>query len=111
MAAAAGEQIAALTLELGKHVDGPVTVANLTLLIGTAMKAAEKLSGLSGPDKKELVLISLGRFVSEFADEQQAPAIRAAFDLLAPGMIDLLVSAAKGQLGLSVRRRFKAKCC
>lgn len=85
---------------------GRVTAANVVLLVTLAMTAAEKAAAASGPQKKDLVLAVVNRLVDELAGADDRDSIKLAVGLLAPGIIDGVVAAAKGQLDLGglVRR-------
>lgn len=83
-----------------------VTVASVTIMITTAMVEAEKITALTGPQKKELVLHVVGRFVDEIpAGQEDKAAIGSAVALLGPALIDTVVAASKGQFGINAPGR------
>lgn len=83
------------------------------------MQAVEKYPELSGADKKDLVIIVLKRLVEEFdIGESEGEIIDILIDNAMPIVIDLVVSASKGELGLNkismkIKKFFKkiCKCC
>jgi len=79
-----------------------VTVASVTIMITTAMVEVEKITTLTGPQKKNLVLHVTDRLVDEIpADQEDRAAIKAAVALFAPVLIDTIVAASKGQFGIN----------
>ncbi len=90
-----------------------VTVASAAVIITAAMTAAEKLGGLTGPEKKALVLDAAGRVVDELPmGAEDKSALKAAVALLGPSVVDAIVAAQKGQLGLGRSGCWRAfKCC
>lgn len=72
--------------------------ANVLLLVTYTMQTVERIGGLSGPQKKELVMECLQTLVEEIPfDAEDRAAIQVAVSTLAPAIIDTLVAAAKGQ--------------
>jgi hypothetical protein len=80
-----------------------VTVASVTIMITTAMVEVEKITTLTGPEKKELVLHVVGRLVDEIPlDQEDRAVIRSAVMLFGPAIIDTIVAASKGQFNINV---------
>jgi hypothetical protein len=99
-----------------------VTPAGVTIMVTTAMGLAERIPGLTGPQKKDLVISAVLAVVDEAVGTPGEPsetrdALRAAAALLAPGIVDAVVAASKGQLGinggatLSAAPAWCAWCC
>jgi hypothetical protein len=83
-----------------------VTPAGVTIMVTTAMSLAERVPGLTGPQKKDLVVGAVLAVVDEAVGTPGEPseardALRAAAALLAPGIVDAVVAASKGQLGIN----------
>lgn len=98
-------------------IDGDVTPEDVAMLVAVTMRAAEDFHGKSGPEKKKLVLDVVQKVVEDLeirdATREQ---LRLAVHLLAPGLVDTLISAAKGQFGLTheeIRRGCNRlfRCC
>lgn len=77
-----------------------ITAATIMSLLTTAMTEVEKIAGLTGAQKKELVVQVVDRLIDEIPGSTDKSAIKAAADLLLPGVIDVVVDAANGNLGL-----------
>jgi hypothetical protein len=77
-----------------------VSVASVTIMLTAAVAEVEKLPGLTGMQKKDLVVHVVSRLTDEIpADQEDRAAIRGAVALLLPHLVDALVAAANGQLG------------
>lgn len=86
---------------------GRITVAGATIMLTAAMAEAERIRTLSGLQKKALVLHVVDRLVGEIpVGQEDREAIQAATALLLPSMIDALVAAGEGKLGIGHRA-----CC
>lgn len=101
-----------------KTFNHKISPANVVVLITKTMRVAEKVRGATGPEKKDIVLEVIERLVNELpTGEDDKDAIMTAVHLFAPGIIDAVVSAAKGQLDLgkiakNVRSCFSCfSCC
>lgn len=96
-----------------------VTPDNVVVLITEAMMAVERIQqsyekfhALSGPAKKDVVLEVLERLVSELpVGRAEKDAIVSAVNLLAPSVIDTIVSASKGQFDLNATVERAGACC
>lgn len=87
-----------------------VTVSGVTIMVTAAMGAVEKIKSLNGSQKKELVLHVVNRIVGEIpADDEDKQAIQAAA-ALAPVLIDTLVNAARGGLGIGGKNGVGCSC-
>ena len=87
-----------------RTVGSRITVANVVVLITDVMRAVESVSpsaGLTGPEKKALATYAIETLINELVSEDSKDMVQAAVSMLLPGMIDAIVSAAKGQTGLA----------
>lgn len=79
-----------------------ITPAGAIRLIEAAMSFIERLPALDGAEKKRVVLDVVECLLGELpADQEDAEAVRAAVRLLAPSIIDGIVSAASGATGIN----------
>lgn len=87
------------------------SAADAVNLITTAMVAAEKVGGMTGPEKKGTVLHLLERLIAEIpVSNENKAAIQLAVATLAPGIIDTIVAASRGQVVINLRKKC-AGCC
>lgn len=75
-----------------------------------AMQIVETYPSLSGPAKKDLVVRLAVRLVEDFVPDEQKQALLDAINLLLPAVIDQIVAATKGQLGINIENFFKTRC-
>ena len=75
-----------------------VTVGSIALILTTAMSGAEHLTGLSGPQKKQLVIYTVNRLLEEVPIDATE---KTTIQLLIPSVIDMVISATKHQLDLN----------
>jgi len=88
-------------------VGDSITTQNAVTLIAEVMRAVESVSshaGLTGPEKKALAIDVVDVLVDELVPEHSRGLVKGAVSLLMPGVIDAIVSAAKGQLGFAVEQ-------
>jgi hypothetical protein len=103
----AGDLVADLARRVRAAVSAKkVTPAGVTIMVTTAMSLAERVPGLTGPQKKDLVVAAVFAVVDEAVGAPGEPsetrdALRAAAALLVPGIVDAVVAASKGQLGIN----------
>ena len=89
-----------------------ISVASVIIMITTAMVEVEKITSLTGPQKKELVIHVIGRLIDEIPSNQEdKAAIKSAFVLFAPSIIDTIVAASRGKYNLNLASRTKKGCC
>lgn len=119
MAAAASSSASGGASDLGKVYDrirasivGPVNAANVITIVMQAIRAVESVAGLSGPEKRDAVVRLVSRLLGEipFPNEEARQATVQAAELLLPTLIDGLVAASKGQLGINLSKALKG-CC
>ena len=78
-----------------------VNSGNVRVLLTKTMSIVERFSGATGPEKKDVVLAVVENLIEELPiDESVQDAIKTSVHLLAPSIIDSVVSAAKGQLNI-----------
>lgn len=83
-------------------------LGNYMILVPKVMEIAGSYKGLSGPDKKNLVMKTVGRYVGESAD----PILKAILsDTTVSNLIETVVSAAKGLFSLSAEEKRELKRC
>lgn len=83
-------------------------LGNYMLLVPKVMEIAGSYKGLSGPDKKSLVMKTVGRYVSESAD----PILKAILsDTTVSNLIETVVAATKGLFSLSAEEKRELKRC
>ena len=83
-------------------------LGNYMILVPKVMEIAGSYKGLSGPDKKNLVLKTVGRYVSESAD----PILKAILsDTTVSNLIETVVSASKGLFSISAEERRQLRNC
>lgn len=81
-----------------------VTVASATAMMGVAMAEVEKVRGLSGMEKKELVIYVISKLLDEIPINQaDRDDIKAIVTGMLPSVIDAVVSAASGKLSLNTK--------
>jgi hypothetical protein len=79
-----------------------VKPSNVMIMLTYGMTAVEKQKGLTGPEKKEVVVHLVRRLVGEIpGDDEDKVALQAAVELLLPPLIDTLVAASRGKLDLN----------
>lgn len=83
-----------------KIANGSVTRENILSLVTAAMVEVERIEGLAGPEKKQVVIAAVTRVCAELVPDETA---RLALTLLLPGIIDALVAAAKGKYRITKR--------
>ena len=90
-----------------KYVEGhPITPGSILQIVSYTMTLVKDIQGLTGPDKKNLVLYVIEEIIhnTEMSDEDKEVALFV-LDHTVPDAIDLLVSAGKG-----IFKFTKAKC-
>lgn len=86
------------------------TPVNIVMIAARSMEVVEKVSGLTGPEKKAIVLRAIRLFVEDaVVDEDAERAILLLLDTALPSMIDMLVSAYRGAIKLGSKHKFL--CC
>lgn len=90
-----------------KHTfgEGGLTARTLVSVVTLAMTLAEQYTGLTGEDKKHIVMNAAVVLLSETGRNEGFDAV---LDAVAPAMIDALVVATKD--GLAINNRAKS-CC
>lgn len=94
-------------------VSSKLTAANVTVLLVDVMRAVEQISQsrpMTGPEKKALALDVIGQLVEDLAPADQKEIIGSVVEALGPGIIDAIIAAAKGQLGLAEAARRSLPC-
>lgn len=87
-----------------RFLSGKVKPTNIINIITFVMTLVERKQGLSGPEKKELVISLVEHFLAEAtkgSSDEEKLALQAAVQLLLPPMIDSIVSATRGQLDIN----------
>jgi len=79
----------------------PITAQNLVRTIGRLMKIANQLKDATGSEKKELIV----QFAKKMTDATENP-----WDDFLPGIIDGLLDAEKGKLGIRKPRIWCPPC-
>jgi len=82
---------------------GSLSIENLILITGNIMTMVEQIPNLSGPEKKDLVLSVLNQLIADVPDPQIRVELQLA-DKILPYVIDIVVAASKGQLGLNIQQ-------
>ena len=80
---------------------GPLTAQNLVRTVGRLMKIANQLKDATGAEKKDLIV----QFAKKMTDATENP-----WDDFLPGIIDGLLDAEKGKLGIR-KPRFSCLPC
>jgi hypothetical protein len=96
--------------EIKRNIDtktiNPISVMDL---IHTVMAEVERLKSTTGSEKKLMVVHIIDKLLSEIPAEDDATRLLiAGANLLAPSLIDMVVSATKGKLDINTPT---AKCC
>lgn len=84
---------------------GKFNIVTVTPAVAILMKLMETYPNLSGIEKKRLVIAVLQKAVdeSDFSDEEKAIS-KLVIEQIVPDVIDLVVSAAKGNLNLNIKK-------
>ena len=103
-----------LYLEVKKLVEGGTKInqLNLMALVIKCMEVLDKVTGLTGTEKKSLVLKVIDKLVDEYVDdESEKLIIKGSINMIVPTAIDAIVDGIKGKLDVGkMKNKFK-KCC
>lgn len=79
-----------------------LNMKNIVFIVTHLMQVVEKMEGLSGPDKKELVIDVIDKIIeiSDLDDELKS-SLQTFIDSTLPSTIEVIVSASKNQLNLN----------
>lgn len=93
--------------------DKELTTANAVLIATNLMQIVEKYPNISGPQKKELVIYVLKRFVVDHLYGENEQALLLFIDVFLPSVIDTIISVDKKELAIKIRKGLKAcfSCC
>ena len=84
-----------------KHsITHKISPANVIIVITVAMQTVERVKGATSVQKKEVVLAVVERLVDEIDDSETRSAVSVAVQMLAPSIIDAVVSAANGKIDI-----------
>jgi hypothetical protein len=89
--------------EVKRHITiKDVKPSNIMIMLTRAMSVVDRVKGLSGPEKKEVVVHLVRRLLDEIpGDSEEKGLLRAAVELILPPLIDTLVAASRGKLDLN----------
>ena len=91
--------------------DRQFKASDLIHLATVGMEIAETYVGLSGPQKRDLVVRLVERLIQDYAPEESQELLLSSTQLLLPSIIDQIVAASKGQLGLNLDQLIKSGGC
>lgn len=91
---------------------GKFNIVTITPAVAILMRLMETYPTLTGVEKKRLVIAILQKAVEEsgLSDEEKVVTLMVV-DQVVPDVIDLVVSAAKGNLGLNIKESCNAFSC
>lgn len=89
-----------------------VKAANIISIAALTMKLVEQVPGLTGQQKKDIVIEVIKKLIDEtpLSDEEVA-AVNLVVDVTLPIVIDTIVSASRGELNLNEHLNSMKKCC
>ena len=87
------------------------TAADLMHFATLAIQLVDKYPELSGPAKKDMVVRLAERIVQDYVPEEEKDTVLAAVRLLLPGIIDTVIAATKGQLGINLKKKLNSCSC
>jgi hypothetical protein len=90
-----------------------LSTTNTVLISTNLMQIVEKYPGITGPQKKDLVIHVLKRFVIDHLNGENKQAMLLFIDAFLPSVIDTIISVDKKELAIKIRKGFKAclSCC
>lgn len=103
-------QVDVIVKALTKQFSDGFSTGQLFLATTAAMKLVDGLNE-DGPTKRDIVVRALSKLVDQLVKDSGAKAmLKTAIDMYVPGVIDSIVSAAKGKI-LNRKRGKKWRCC
>lgn len=97
-------------------VNKHISVANVLILVTSAMKIMEEFPAFSGEQKKRIVIVVIQKLFAEIQmTDQDRIAMKILVEMTVNKMIDVIVSAAKGELFTQIKeiidKCFPNGCC
>jgi hypothetical protein len=96
--------------------EGGINLRNIARIVISVMQFTQGFTSLRGPDKKNLVVYTISRFVDEeVTDEQLSRDLQMFIQMTLPGIIDTFVSLNNGETQIKVKnclvKLFKKCAC